>query len=171
VPLVFVAGSAAEVFASELAQAMESAVRARFPSLPEPHGEAYRSDVVEPAGWSQLQTRVLKTLPAAPHLTGVDAYQSVYLPLRFESVERLAIAGAADPLEAASLDALIDELRAFAAQAALPTDDVELMQLAARYLEDDALFDTDLDVQTYVQLFLAARQASAHAAPLWIAAA
>jgi hypothetical protein len=170
VPLVFVAGSAAEVFAPDLATAVESAVRARFPSLPEAHGDTYRSEIVEAAGWSLLQARVLKTLAAAPHLTGIDAYQSVYLPLRFADVAHVAIAGAADPLEAASLDSLIDELRAFAAEAQLPTDDVELMQLAAHYLEDDALFDSDLDVQTYVQLFLAARQAAAHTSPLWIAA-
>src|SRR5436190_922063 len=70
-------------------------------------------------------------------------------------------AGAADVFPA--------ELRAFAAKASLPTDDVELMQLAAHYLEDDALIDQDLDVQTYVQLMLAAKQSAAHGVPLWIA--
>jgi hypothetical protein len=67
------------------------------------------------------------------------------------------------------LPALIAELRAFAAKASLPTDDLELMQLAAKYLEDDVLIHKDLDVQTYLQLMLSAKQAAAHDAPLWVA--
>jgi hypothetical protein len=54
----------------------------------------------------------------------------------------------------------------FSRTAPLPTDDVELMQLAAHYVETD--FDSDLDVQTYVQLFLSAKQAAAHNQPLWV---
>ncbi len=168
VALVFVAGNAADVFAPDLAKAIDDAIHANFPELPVVNGEAYVSDPVEAVGWSQLQARAMRVI-AAPHLSGLDAYQSVFLPLRFESVQSIAIPTAADPLEAGSLDALLDELRLFAAEASLPTDDVELMRLAAKYLEDDALFDEDLDVQTYVQLFLTARQASARGVPLWIA--
>jgi hypothetical protein len=36
--------------------------------------------------------------------------------------------------------------------------------------EDDALFESDLDVQTYVQLMLSAKQAAATRRPLWVAA-
>jgi hypothetical protein len=168
VALVFVAGKAADVFASDLAQAIDAELQKRFPSLAIVDGEPSRSDPVEGMGWSQLQARVMRTIDAAPHITGLDAYQSVYLPLWFEQVEHIAIPTVADPLEAGSLDALLDELRLFAAKASLPTDDVELMQLAAKYLEDDALFDADLDVQTYVQLLLTAKQAAAHGVGLWI---
>jgi hypothetical protein len=168
VAFVFVAGKAADVFGPELAQAIDAELRRRFPSLPAVEAEPYRSDPVEAAGWSQLQARAIRTV-AAPQLTGLDAYQSVYLPLRFERVEHVVIPTVADPLETGSLDALLDELRLLAAQASLPTDDVELMQLAAKYLEDDALFDADLDVQTYVQLLLTAKQAAARRMPLWIA--
>ena len=42
------------------------------------------------------------------------------------------------------------------------------MDLAARYLEDDSLVDQDLDVQTYLQLMLSAKQAAARKQPLWI---
>jgi hypothetical protein len=168
VALVFVAGKAADVFAPDLAQAIEAELRKRFPSLAAVHGEPYRSDPVEAAGWSQLQARVMRLI-AAQHLGGLDAYQSVYLPLRFERVEHIIVPTVADPLEAGSLDALLDELRLFAARASLPTDDVELMQLAAKYLEDDDLFDADLDIQTYVQLLLTAKQAAAHGTGLWIA--
>ncbi len=168
VALVFVAGNAADVFAPELAQAIDAELRKRFPSLPAVDAEPYRSDPVEGIGWSQLQARAMRMI-VAPHLSGLDAYQSVYLPLRFERVEHIAIPTVADPLETGSLDMLLDELRLFAANASLPTDDVELMQLAAKYLEDDALFDADLDIQTYVQLLLTAKQAAAHRVALWIA--
>jgi len=166
--LAFVAGGAADVFPADLAQAIAGVVRARFARAGEAE-ETYRSDPVHPIGWSRLQTRVARTLDAAPQLTGMDAYQSVYLPEAGDSVERVTIPNVADPLEIGSLDALLAELRAFAAKASLPTDDVELMQLAAHYLEDDALIDQDLDVQTYVQLMLAAKQSAAHGVPLWIA--
>ena len=160
--LAFVAGSATDVFPAHLAEAVEKVV-------PGKTADVYRSDPVDARGWSQLQARVLKTLDAAPQLAGIDAYQSVYLPGKRDGVQRVPIPNVADPLEIGSLDLLLAELRAFAAKAALPTDDVELMQLAAHYLENDALFDQDLDVQTYVQLMLAAKQSATHGVPLWIA--
>ena len=165
--LAFVAGAAADVFPSDLAEAVEDVLRGRWEARD--GVEAYRSDPVEGVGWTRLQARAAQALDAAPQLTGMDAYQSVYLPGARGAVERLPIPNVADPLEVGSLDALLDELRAFAAKCALPTDDVELMQLAARYLEDDALVDADLDVQTYVQLMLAAKQSAARGVPLWIA--
>lgn len=165
--LVFVAGNAADVFAPDLAAAIDAELRSRFPSLQVVDGEAYRSEPVEAVGWAQLQSRAVRLI-SAPHLAGLDAYQSVYLPLRFERVEHIAIASVADPLEVGSLDMLLDELRLFASNASLPTDDVELMQLAAKYLEDDDLFSSDLDIQTYVQLLLTAKQAAAHGVCLWL---
>jgi len=167
VALVFVAGNAADVFAPDLAAIIDAELRKRYPSLARVNSQPYRSDPVEAVGWPQLQARAMRLI-SAPHLSGLDAYQSVYLPLRFERVEHIAIPTVADPLEVGSLDALLDELRLFAAQASLPTDDVELMQLAAKYLEDDELFDKDLDVQTYVQLLLTAKQAAAHGVCMWL---
>lgn len=166
--LVFIAGTPADVFAPELARGIETELQARFPSLSMVAAEVYRSEGVEPIGWSRLQARVAQSIPSAPHLTSIDAYQSVYLPMPLAAVQHLLIPNAADPLEVGSLDALLEELRQFAASAGLPTDDVEMMQLSAHYLEDDALFDQDLDVQTYLQLMLAAKQSAAHGLPLWI---
>ena len=165
--LVFVAGNAADVFAPDLAAAIDAGLREHFPSLRIVDAETYQSDPVEAAGWAQLQARAMRLI-SAPHLGGLDAYQSVYLPFRFERVEHIAIATVADPLEVGSLDVLLDELRLFASHASLPTDDVELMQLAAKYLEDDDLFSADLDIQTYVQLLLTAKQAAAHGVGLWL---
>lgn len=165
--LIFVAGNAADVFVPELAAAIDAELRTRFPSLRVVDGGAYLSEPVDAAGWTQLQGRVMRLI-SAPHLVGLDAYQSVYLPLRFERVEHIAIPTVADPLEVGSLDMLLDELRLFASHASLPTDDVELMQLAAKYLEDDDLFSADLDIQTYVQLLLTAKQASARGVPMYL---
>lgn len=161
-PLTFTTGAPRDVFAPELAAAVDAELRSRFPLLDLGDADAYRSEPVEFAGWTALQRRVTQLAPIEP-------YQTVFLPTQ-TNTESVPIANAADPLQIASLDALLDALRAFAASASLPTDDVELMQLGAKYLEDDALFDSDLDVQTYVQLMLAAKQASAQGQGLWIVA-
>ena len=164
--LTFVVGSATDVFAGDLAQAIEAELRKQFPSVERDGDEAYESEPVHAMGWRQLQQRVLQTLDAAPQLTTVDAYQAVYVPVAHGQVEHVPIANLADPLQIGSLPALLEELRRFAAGASLPTDDVELMQLAAHYLEGD--FDADLDVQTYVQLFLSAKQAAVRKQALWV---
>ncbi|HYM61245.1 MAG TPA: hypothetical protein VEZ11_10160 [Thermoanaerobaculia bacterium] len=169
--LNFVVGRAADVLSGDFANAVETALRARFPSLDDSAGaEPYHSDPVDARAWPQLQQRAASLLGAAavPSLLGVEAYQAVYVPAPLGAVENLLIPLAADPLQIAPLGALLSELRAFAAKASLPIDDVELMQLAAHYLEDDALFDKDLDVQLYVQLMLSARQAATRNQPLWL---
>jgi hypothetical protein len=166
VSLTFVVGSAADVFAGELARAIDAELRRRFPSVVHDGDQPYESEPVDAMGWRQLQERVLRTLDLAPQLTGVDAYQAVYVPGAPAAVAHVPVANLADPLQIGSLAALLEELRRFAAAASLPTDDVELMQLAAHYLEDD--FDADLDVQTYVQLMLSAKQAAARNEALWV---
>lgn len=164
--LTFVVGSAADVFADDLARVVDAELRTRFPDVRHDGDEAYESEPLDPMGWRHLQQRVLRTMDVAPQLTTVDAYQAVYVPAAHRGVDHLPIANLADPLQVGSLPALLDELRAFASAASLPTDDVELMQLAAHYLEDD--FDKDLDVQTYVQLMLSAKQAAARNEALWV---
>ena len=109
----------------------------------------------------------MRMLDAAPQLTTVDAYQAVYVPEGATTVEDLAVANLADPMHVGSLPGLLEELTRFAAATSLPTDDVELMQLGAQYLESDDI-RADLDVQTYVQLMLSARQAAARRLPLWV---
>jgi hypothetical protein len=169
VPLTFVVGSASAVFGPALAGAVAGVLRARFPAMPGGDADAYRSEPVEFAGWRELTGRVVSALGEARQLTGVEPYQAVFLR-EATGIETLAIPDAADPLQVASLDGLLDELRRFAAIMDLPTDDVELMELAARYLEEDLLLDADLDVQTYVQLMLSAKQAAARGEPLWVVA-
>jgi hypothetical protein len=160
VSLTFVVGTASDVFGEDLARLIDAELRTRS------GGERYESEPVNALGWRALQKRVLETLDLAPQLTGIDAYQAVYVP-GAASIEQKPIGNLADPLQVGSLDALLEELRRFAAAASLPTDDVELMQLAAHYLESDDV-DADLDVQTYVQLLLSAKQASARGQALWV---
>jgi len=161
VPLTFVAGSAQDVLSPDLARAVEDALRKRFSLSNGASEEPYRSDEVEVRGWVELQARV-------PQIAGIDAYQAVFVAAPLRGIEEVAVPNVADPFHVASLPALLDALQQFAKRAALPVDEVELMQLAAKYLEDDALVETDLDVQTYVQLMLSARQAMARGQALWI---
>ena len=158
--LTFVVGTAADVFGSDLARLIDAELRTRSGE------ERYESEPVNALGWRALQKRVLETLDVAPQLTGIDAYQAVYMP-GAASIEQKPIANLADPLQVGSLDALLEELLRFASATSLPTDDVELMQLAAQYLEHEDP-DADLDVQTYVQLMLSAKQATAREQALWV---
>lgn len=165
--LTFVVGQASDVFAGDLARAIDAELASHFPGARKEGGEAYQSEPVDATGWRELQKRVLRSVEVSPQLATVDAYQAVYLPSPHEHVEHLPIGTLADPLQVGSLPLLLDELRRFAATNALPTDDVELMQLAAHYLEAEDV-DADLDVQTYVQLMLSAKQAMSRGQALWV---
>jgi hypothetical protein len=167
VSLTFVVGSASDVFAGDLALAIDAELNRRFPAAAKQGDEPYQSEPVDATGWRQLQQRVLRSLDVSPQLATVDAYQAVYLPAAHEHVEHLPVGNLADPLQVGSLPHLIEELRRFAAAASLPTDDVELMQLAAHYLEAEDP-DADLDVQTFVQLMLSAKQAMSRGQALWV---
>ena len=168
--LTFVAGTAADVFSGDFATAVDFELHSRYGFEPAKIEEPYRSEPVNPSGWRDLQnlSRSMLGDSAAPHLTGVDAYQAVYLPLPLKKVEHVPIANAADPLQVASLTALIEHLTQFAAHASLPTDDLELMGLAADYLESESE-EKHHDVEVYIQLMLSAKQAMARKQALWIA--
>lgn len=168
--LTFVAGAAADVFSADFAVAVENELRVRYSFTPERLDDPYRSEPVNGTGWRDLQilSRSMVGDGAMPHLTGIDAYQAVYVPVPLAKVEQIPIAGAADPLQVGSLGALIDHLTQFAARASLPTDDVQLMGLAAHYLEDHSSYEKELDIQVYVQLMLSAKQAVARKQALWV---
>jgi hypothetical protein len=162
VALTFVAGSAQDVLGPDLARAVDDVLRLRFAIGDGDSEEPYRSDEVDVRGWVALQNRI-------PQIAGIDAYQAVFVAApTLRGIEDLNVPNVADPFHVASLPALVDALQQFAASASLPTDDVELMELAAKYLEEDELVEADLDVQTYVQLMLSARQAVARGQALWI---
>jgi hypothetical protein len=162
--IVFVVGDAGDVFEPQFASSVVAELRSWYAAGASGE-EAYRSDEVDAAGWRELQQRVGVF---APQVSRMEAYQAVWVPGGPSPIAAVAVANAADPLQAGSLEQLVEELGVFAAAHSLPVDDIELMQLAAKYLEDDELFDRDLDIQTYVQLMLSARQAVARRQPLWI---
>lgn len=165
--LTFVVGKASDVFAGELAQAIGDVLSKQFPPVAADGDEPYHSEPIDASGWRLLQQRVLQTIDLSPQLASVDAYQAVYLPSSHPNVEHLPVPNVADPVQVGSLPLLLDELRRFAASNSLPTDDLELMELAAHYLESDDP-DADLDVQTYVQLMLSAKQAVSRGQALWV---
>ena len=160
VPLTFVAGSSRDVFNPELASVIDTELRKRFALPAAESEEPYHSDEVDGRGWAALQERV-------PEIAGIDAYQAVFIPAQSDCVVEIPLPHVADPLHVCSIDMLMDALQQFAKRASLPTDDVELMQLAAHFLEGDDP-NADLDVQTYVQLMLTAKQAAVHRQPLWL---
>jgi len=162
--LTFVVGTPSDVFSPEFAAAVDAELRKRF-ALAD-GDEPYHSEELDAGGWMELQLRATSLLGRAPQLA-MEAYQAVYVPAAFEGIQHVAVANAADPLQVGSLPALIEELRELASRAELPTDDLELMKLGAHYLEDEDP-TRDLDVQTYVQLMLSAKQASARGQALWI---
>ena len=168
--LTFVVGSAADVFGGDLARAVDAQLHARFSFASADGEEAYRSEPVDAVGWQHLQLRAGDALgrDTIQQLAGIEAYQAVYLPAAMSAIDHVPIPQAADPLQVGSVPQLLEELRRFAASASLPTDDIELMKLGAHYLESDDLYDQDLDVQTYVQLMLSAKQAAARGQALWV---
>jgi hypothetical protein len=164
-PLTFVVGTAADAFKGDLAASIENELRARYSFVPAAIAEPYESEPVPTGGWRELQA-LMQTMLGTSRLSQVEAYQAVFIPGFLDGVDQVEVPAVADPLQVASLDMLVDELRRFASQAQLPTDDLELMQLAADYLESAG--DTELDFQTYVQLMLSAKQAIARKQALWI---
>src|ERR1043165_6632837 len=127
VPLTFVVGRAADVFGPVLADAVDSTLRARFPSLALGPGERWESDPVEFAGWRELARRT-------PMLSALEPYQAGLIPADAAAgrgappdPERRRPAAGGQPLAFARRPARIRRFRA------LPTDDVELMELGAKY--------------------------------------
>lgn len=164
-PLTFVVGTAADAFKGDLASSVENELRSRYSFVPAAISEPYESEPVTASGWRELQS-VMDSMLGGSRLSQVEAYQAVFIPAPLGGVEHVEVPAVADPLQVASLETLLEELRNFASQAQLPTDDLELMQLAADYLEAEA--DTELDFQTYIQLMLSAKQAIARKQALWI---
>lgn len=165
-PLTFVVGTASDAFQGDLASAVESELLSRYSFVPEPGEERYESEPVQASGWRELQNLMTSMVDGRSRLAEVEAYQAVFIPAAVEAVDYVTLPAVADPLQVVSLQALVDELTRFATKAQLPTDDLELMQLGADYLEEGP--DHDLDFQTYVQLMLSARQAIARKQALWI---
>jgi hypothetical protein len=169
--LTFSVGSPDSVFVEPFARAVRSWLTTEFGEkvsleLPIEH---YWSDEVAWSGWAELQALATEHLPAEnlEHLTSMEAWSGVYLPLMLEPCA-MDFPGQKTPLDVASLPALIAELEALGAALELPTDRQGLQSLVAKYGDDDDLVDQDMDIQTYAQLLLSALEATDRRQPLWV---
>src|SRR5206468_13070435 len=118
-PMSFVVGTAADIFPPDFARSIDAELWKRYPAPKDGGEEAWQSDLVDPGGWRLLQQLATSMLGGAhpSQLTGVDAYQMVWVPATFSHVEHIAIPNAADPLQVGSLPTLVEELRVFAGAA------------------------------------------------------
>ena len=114
----------------------------------------------------QIAASELLGQEAVPNLLAVEAWKSAYFPNNIKPCE---IHDQYDdkPLQCASLPDLIAELEQFAFARSLPIDQPGLQATYQHYMADE-LVDTDEDVQTFVQVLLAAHVASRQNLPLWV---
>jgi hypothetical protein len=96
----------------------------------------------------------------------MEAWSGCYVPAETQPGS-FEFDGEKTPLAVASLPALVSELESVGRALGLPTDDNGLKQLAAKYQDDD-LVDSDMDIQTYAQLLLAAHVAQRRRQVLWV---
>lgn len=131
--------------------------------------EPFLSEELAWSGWRILQERAESVLPKdkIAHFLSMDAWQGVYVPCETE-IGAFSFEGDSPPLDIASLDRLLDELHSIGCSLGLPTDQSGIQDLPRRCIEDDDLSDDDTGIQTYCELFLAAREANRRNQPLWI---
>ncbi len=120
------------------------------------------------SGWNLLQerTRVELTAEAVPNLLSMDAMHGAYLP-GWPEAGAILFDDYPLPLDVAPLEGLIGELEQVGPALGLATDDAGLAAIAAKYADDD-LCDDDMEIQTYAQLLIAAREAARRRQPLWV---
>ena len=164
--LTFKVGAATDVFFGEFAVKVEQelARQLRYSVGDSPGVSTFYSEDVDWFGWAQFQQMATMALgqPNAPNILAVEAWRSVYLPIHLEpttiEIEEEVL------LQCASLPGLVVELEQLAASQSMATDPVELRTLWAKYYEDDE----STEIQTFIQLLLAAQVASERGMPLWV---
>ena len=168
--LAFQVGHASEVFINGFDKNVEKELVSRFGKSIDMKcaQDHYYSQELAWEGWKMLQNAVQRkiTQKNAAHLLSMEAWQGCYVPAKTEPLE-VAILGEETPLAVASLPALVQELESFGRASKLPVDDSGLEELAARY-DDDDLVDSDMDIQTYAALLMAAHEAMRRRQVLWV---
>ncbi len=168
--LVFTVGRPVDVFDDSVAELIQHVLEAECADHVALDGgaEPFHSAELGWSGWNLLQerARVALTPEVVPNLLSMDAMHGAYLPGWVEA-GAILFEDYPMPLDVAPLEGLITELEQVGPALGLATDDAGLASLAARYADDDRC-DDDMEVQTYAQLLLAARQAVARRQPLWV---
>ena len=169
--LVFTVGRPASVFDDPVAELMQHVLDAECEEHLAPEGgdpEPFHSAELGWSGWNLLQERARVALnpEAVPNLLSMDALHGAYLP-GWAEAGAILFDDYPMPLDVAPLEGLIAELERVGPVLGLATDDDGLARIAARYADAENC-DDDMEVQTYAQLLLAARQAAARRQPLWV---
>jgi hypothetical protein len=122
------------------------------------------------SGWSELQERAATAVgpESLPHLLSMEAWKGVFVPVETDPGEVHSIPGDSTPLAVGSLPLLVRELASIGKAFELPAEHRLLEELAEKYANDDDLVEEDMDIQTLLQLTLAARVASERGQPLWV---
>lgn len=164
--LTFKVGAASDVFFGEFAERVEQelARQVRFSIPSAPGVSTYYSEDVDWFGWAQFQQMAVMALGQSnvPNILAVEAWRSVYLPIHLEPVT-IEVEEEVE-LQCASLPGLLVELEQLAASQAWSTDAASLRVLWKKYYEDDE----NIEIQTFIQLMLAAQAASERGMPLWV---
>jgi hypothetical protein len=168
--LTFMVGNPSEVFTKAFAKRVRATLLRHFGESVDldSEEEPYRTDELGWSGWEQLQRRAARAVGKrqVPHFLSMEAWCGCFVPVQTEPTV-FEFGAAADPLQVASLPRLVEELKAVGTRLGLPTDARGLRVLAGRY-QDDEDVEADMDVQTYAQLFLAAKVARKRKQVLWV---
>jgi hypothetical protein len=187
--LSFQAGPTTQVFESSYAREVSDALERRFGFISEsqhstletfvskisppglvrkPRDERFCSEEVAWSGWEQLQqdAQMLLGRNEIPHLLAVDAWQGVYLPIAVEP-QRVRV-NREQELQVASLLSLVRESLAYSSAVELPVEEGAIKELWLTYMEDDDKIDSDMHIQTYLQLMKTAQYALRKSHALWI---
>ena len=169
--LIFTVGRPSDVFDEPFAGVVQHVLEAECEddiAFEDENAEPFNSTELGWSGWSLLQERARFALAPEEisHFLSMDAIHGAYLPGWVEAGAILFEASPM-PLDVASLEGLIDELEKLGPALGLPTDSEGLAHIVHRYRDDDSC-DDDMEIQTYAQLLLAAREAARRRQPLWV---
>ena len=169
--LVFTVGRPSDVFDEPLAGVLQQILEAECEdhvSFGEPRVEPFHSAELGWSGWNLLQerARVAVSPEGVANLLSMDAIHGAYLP-GWGEAGAILLDATPMPLDVASLEGLIAELETLGPALGLATDPAGLAEIAARYQDDDRV-DDDMEIQTFAQLLIAAREAARRRQPLWV---
>jgi hypothetical protein len=167
--LTFSVGNPVDAFIEPFAERVKNTLASHFSGIVlDSDEEAHFSEELGWSGWRLLQEKAVEAIGAVrvPHFLSMEAWSGCYVPAETQPGS-FEFDGEKTPLAVASLPALVSELESVGRALGLPTDDNGLKQLAAKYQDDD-LVDSDMDIQTYAQLLLAAHVAQRRRQVLWV---
>jgi hypothetical protein len=168
--LIFSVGNPADVQSEPFAEQVRATLAKYFgESIVLDSSDApYSSAEVAWSGWALLQEKAVQTITAeqAPHFLSMAAWFGCFVPTEVRS-GALEFPGESLPMSVASLPALVRELELVGGVLGLPIDDRGLRQLARRYQDED-IEEDDFANQTYVELLLAAHEATRRRQVLWV---